>query len=687
MFSLNIGLFVDNSCFIEDVIDKGGAVVITRSWLKEVLLVILVAVTAFSIALLAYAWERERGEKPSFYQSYFEPAIRMTCGQPFGVETSGKITDEMNRFLKTEQQTLTCESVPTAVTLEKNPSTRGWYHLFVATAQVWKITGISWPALDGFAAALLAIAAVMVFALFRLLMPVLVAAPLAIVSILPALRFLPYLRDLNKAPFILAALFVAVWLVVRTPTRLRLYIAVAALGGWLGIGYGFRPDVLIVLPLLIVTILFFRPGPQRKGWLDGALASAVLVATFIAAASPIFSSSNANVGSCTWHFGLLGLSEGHTGMLGVTPSSYSWLVHYDDNEVWRSVESYGERALSLPSVGYCTPLYDQASKALYLETFRTFPGDFMARGLAAAQAVIEYGFWGIPWTEITPTWGTFFANHRSFLHGTLFAGWLAVVLFALAWNVRVGLFSIFALAYLGSYPAIQFDQRHYFHLAFLFWLPVGLVLGWISRVMVSVIRQRSIATVMASIKLPGLMAWIRAAAIMIAVIGIGYAVYRGGHHEQRAAVQRLFGHYLRATGDEVVVAAKNVQGENIILTIAPPERSDQNNLNGRMLRLDIGGPNCTSGTMKILAEFGGSDDPTYVFKKELVFEFTPDRAHATVFFPAYFDENRLPTLSLVLLKQDIGCVEHATWLRSNELPPLWVLAILYPDWRESRLSN
>ena len=107
-------------------------------------------------------------------------------------------------------------------------------------------------------------------------------------------------------------------------------------------------------------------------------------------------------------------------------------------------------------------------------------------------------------------------------------------------------------------------------------------------------------------------------------------------------------------------------------------------LNSRMLRLDIGGPNCTLGTKKISAELGGSD-PAYMFKKELVLDFSSARAYATIFAPVYFQQQRLTTLSLVLPQQDIGCVKHATWLHSDELPSLWVLATLYPDWRESRL--
>jgi hypothetical protein len=260
-----------------------------------------------------------------------------------------------------------------------------------------------------------------------------------------------------------------------------------------------------------------------------------------------------------------------------------------------------------------------------------------------------------------------------------------MVFITLAWSVRLGLFAILAVAYLSTYPAIQFDQRHHFHLAFLAWLPVGVVLGWAARASISAVRQRSIGNPMQSIRLPGRTQWTRAAAILIAASGVVLAVGLWLRHEQTVAVQRLFDHYLKAAGDEVVVASRRVEGDNIILTISAPARGDQNSFNGRMLRLDIGGPDCASGAKRISAELGGSHDPAHVFKKELVFDFSPARTNAAVFFPAYFHSKMLPALSLVLPRQDLGCVGRATWLRSGELPSLWVLATLYPDWREARL--
>jgi len=656
--------------------------IVARRLLKETITLALVAVTAFVIAYLAYASQREHGIKPSFYQSMYEPAIRMACGQPFGVDSSKQLTDEMRRFLNVEQQTLACEAVPPPVELKRNTPERAWYYLFLTTATIWKVTGISWPALEGLAAALLALAAVMVFALFRLLMPSSIAATLSIVSILPALFYLPYLRDLSKAPFVLAGLFAAVWLVVRTPARSTLFLTMAMLGLWIGVGYGFRPDVLIVLPLLVVTILFFRPTPLKQGWWDGVVATSLLMATFIVATSPILLAfANAGMPSCHWHFGLLGFSDMHSARLGVAPADYSWLSHYSDELVWLSVESYGKRAYSLANVGFCwhPGAFDPVSRALYLETFRTFPADFMDRGLAAAKGVIGYGFSGHPWSTHVPALEAFLGNYRHVFAWAAVAGWIGLVFVTMANTVRMGLFAVLSLAYLVSYPAFQFDQRHYYHLAFLSWLPLGTFLGALVHVASSALRNGSIREGLAAIKVPTPVAWFRAAAIMSGVclaMGLAYWLAR---NEQSTAMRELFGKYQKAGEDGTVVLSKRVQGENVILTIAAPDLSKASGdgwLNSGMLRIDIGGANCTIATKRISIKSEGRD-PNLVLEKELTIRLDPARNAATVFYPAYFRLERFETLSLVLPEQDIGCLKRVTWLRSGELPALWVQATLY----------
>ncbi len=104
-----------------------------------------------------------------------------------------------------------------------------------------------------------------------------------------------------------------------------------------------------------------------------------------------------------------------------------------------------------------------------------------------------------------------------------------------------------------------------------------------------------------------------------------------------------------------------------------------------MLRLEIGGPVCFSGTKKISVELGRVDNPNHFFRKDFIFDFDSARTHATVFFPVYFQKGVISDVSLVMPLEDIDCIKHAAWLRSEELPSLWVQAILYPDWPQARL--
>lgn len=510
-------------------------------------------------------------------------------------------------------------------------------------------------------------------------MPSPIAAALSIVSIVPALFYLPYLRDLSKAPFVLAGLFAAVWLVVRTPARSTLFLAMAILGLWIGVGYGFRPDVLIVLPLLVVTILLFRPTPLKQGWWNGVVATSLLVATFIVAASPILLAfANAGMPSCHWHFGLLGLSDMHSAELGMAPVDYSWLSHYRDELVWLSVESYGKRAYSLANVGWCWDpgAFDPVSRALYLETFRTFPADFIDRGLAAAKGVIGYGFSGRPWSTRISALETFFGNYRHVFAWAVVAGWIGLVFVTMAKSVRMGLFAVFSLAYLLSFPAFQFDQRHYYHLAFLSWLPLGVLLGGVHHVASSALRHGSIRHGIGTIEAPKPAAWFRAAAIMSGIcIALGLA-YWLARNEQSTAVRHLFAKYQKAGEDGTVVLSKRVQGETVILTIAAPDLGNETEFGSGMLRLDIGGENCAIATKRVAIKVEGRD-PNLLLEKELTIRLDRARNSATVFYPAYFWQERFETLSLALPEQDIGCLKRVKWLRPGELPGLWVQATLY----------
>jgi hypothetical protein len=567
--------------------------------------------------------------------------------------------------------------VPPPLNPNPHPPTRIWYHLFVTVAAVWRVTGISWAAIDVVAAVMMSISAACVYGIFRLWIPPLTAVPLAVVSTLPGLKYLLYLRDLGKAPFILASLLVVAWLAARDLPRLRFLAIMIGIGLVLGIGYGFRPDVLIGLPLLAATATLFRPAPLGRIWLGGVVGTLLMAGAFVFAASPVFSAFSSNVGSCHWHFSLLGLSDESTRLLGLPPGNVSWLSHPDDPIVWRSVESYADRVLAAPVVGFCTPTYDQVSKAIYLETITTFPGDFLTRALAAVGHTIGYGFWGLSPARRLDTASLSAWFRYLTLAGSLLL-WVGVILTLLARNLRLGLFACLALAYLCAYPIVQFHPRHFFHLAFLAWLPVGLVLTFLLQErhgLLDAIRANEWRPWIAGLELPAAAAWVRAVTTLVGLFALAGAVLIGARWYQTNKAAELFGRYLTAPGETASVVNATEKDGRLRITYAPVVPPGNREVTGRMLRMDLGGPECAAGAHELTLSLTGPD-PAYQFRQDLTLALVPGRPTTALFAPMYFERLRLDRVSIELSRNDKPCLIGAKWLDSAALPPLWVGATI-----------
>jgi hypothetical protein len=643
----------------------------TPNRLLEAICVALVALTSLLASIAGLRLAHHVGVVPFFYQQNYEPAIRIACGQPFGADPRS-LSGEMTDFLDFRRSTLSCAAVPPPQQLNPYPPTRIWYHLLVTVGAVWRVTGISWSVIEGIAAAMMSMSAVCVYGILRMWIPRAISTPLAVVSILPGLRYLLYLRDINKAPFILASLFVVAWLASRDLSRTRFAAVMAGIGLLLGVGYGFRPDVLIALPLLATTAVLFRPGPVKSAWQSGMAGSVLMASAFALAASPALSALGHDIGSCHWHFALLGLSDEHTRQLGLSPTSVSWFPRADDLVVWRSVDSYAERALGEREVGFCTAAYDRASKALYLETITRFPGEIVRRGLAAAEGTIAYGFWGLlpmrrldaaalaPWIRYS-------------VQAASIALWGVVILTLLANDVRTGLFACCALGYLCAYPIVQFHPRHFFHLAFLAWLPVGLVLGVLiaergGRGEVGAWRTRGA-------RLATTTGWLRAAATLVGLIVLGGLTLIGAERYQRGKVAELLGRYRNARGEPASVLESTEENGRVRTTYAPVIPPEGRTVTGRMLRLDLGGSKCTPGPHELTLVMSGPD-PASAFEFARTFTLVRGLTPTALLAPIYFERARIDRVSTVLPAGDRACLIGATWLDSSTLPRLWVGATI-----------
>lgn len=441
------------------------------------------------IAVLAGWWGtryviqfREHGRPQSFYQEYFEPAVMVACGHGFvsAVQTPPALDD----FLRQRIDAFDCAQLPEDAALKPSSSVYqyAWFYLMWMVALFWMIAGVSWSGLAPLFGVLFATVIVLAYVIFRLAVPAWIASAAAAALTVSMLHVqnLPHLRDYAKAPFMLALFLMLVWMVKHPPAPRQLLLLCAAYGLVLGVGYGFRTDFLASIPPLLATVLFFLPGfqPRELASKLGAIGIAMVVFTMIAWPAISYVSRN---GGCQWHVVLLGFDRSHAENLGVAPSYYQWLTEYSDEYQVAAVNG-ALRGAGQPPAVYCTSEYDAASGAYLLSIASRFPADVYTRALASISRVMDLPFY--LWTDRDPS----IKRSRLGAMLTYVAGSsrLAVVLALLAIGavqLRWALFAVFAIAYFGSYPSMQFAPRHFFHLeffgwwamAFIFWQAVRIV--------------------------------------------------------------------------------------------------------------------------------------------------------------------------------------------------------------------
>jgi hypothetical protein len=461
-----------------------GAIVSMRGWWLDG----LVALGVFVIAGWwgTHYWHASEiaGREPSFYQEYFEPAAMVACGHGYAVAMPS--VDAVRDFLGGKRDHLDCREIPPTVTFRFATFQSPWRYLMLSVAATWRIRGISWSAVAPLSGALFGAAVSLSYGIFRLGMGRLFAlggafsfavAPIHLVEI-------PHLRDYSKAPFALGCLLILGVMVAR-PLRPRAVLALAAFyGALVGIGYGFRSDLLIYLPPFFVTVFAFTPGGLAANLRWKALSGVVCIVAFVAAAWPILSVVARN-GSCLWHFMLLGLTNTFTENLRLIPGPYDFGHTFADRWVYSTITAFAERRHpDLGLVRYCSPEYDVVGREYFLGVVRAFPADMVTRGLGSILGIFREALWRpAPLPDFAPTlyiWRDRFLRH---LPGSGLAWVLGAVLVAVSADVRIGLFLMFFVLYFAGYPAIQFHPRHDFHLEFIPWWGMGFTVWQIGRSM------------------------------------------------------------------------------------------------------------------------------------------------------------------------------------------------------------
>lgn len=450
-----------------------------RRWAGEGLIVAALFVAAAWWGTYYWVASFNAGRQPIFYQHYFEAAVMMACGKGFVVAQPQ--VPRMTDFLQRRIDRFSCSEIPADTFLGTKGLFQGvWRYLMITTAIAWRFLGISWSGMGPLFGVFFAATITAGYILLRLGMGramALFGAFALSVSTLHLLN-LPHLRDYSKAPITLALIVIIGVLVKSRPTRGVLLGCAAAYGLLLGIGYGFRTDFLVNIPVFFFVLFVFVDGGLLKNLELKLAAAALCLAVFLAVAWPVISVVYRS-GGCQWHTALLGLTNGFGNQLKIQPAPYDWGESYLDDFITQTVTSYARRVH--PGIGhieYCSHEYDRVTGEYLIEIVRRFPADMLTRAYASIGQVADLPF---PWFD-APLPGLAPAIYRprlvllKLMNGSALVWIVAALALVSAVSVRLGLFLGFFLLYFGGYPALQFAPRHHFHLEIIEWWAFGFVM-------------------------------------------------------------------------------------------------------------------------------------------------------------------------------------------------------------------
>ena len=242
---------------------------------------------------------------------YVNPPTPSSSGPALGFEA-------LSAFLGQQRDSLDCREVPASFTGEPPRLwQRNYRYLLMSAAAVWRMTGVSWPALSMLSATLAAVTAALVYLLARTSMGRVLSLAITALMIGSPLQLaqLPHLRDYAKAPFFMFMLCAVAWIALTRASRGRTAMALAITGAVLGLGFGFRTDVASYLLFVLVAVLAFRPGFDRTDLITRGLAAASAVIAFVMVASPILKVYQSS--DTIAHWAVLGLSDPSRGSLGL----------------------------------------------------------------------------------------------------------------------------------------------------------------------------------------------------------------------------------------------------------------------------------------------------------------------------------------------------------------------------------
>ncbi len=441
------------------------------------------------------------GGKPWFYQQEFGPAVMEACGLGY-VNPDASARPALTAFLDRRADEVSCGEVQAVATRPLTSMQRAFRYLIMTVGETWRVRGhVAWSALTPLYGFLYGLTIVLAFAIFRQGMGRTLSGLAATALIVSTLHLhnIPHLRDYAKAPFVLALILLAVRLVRTEVTLWRTLLLAVVAGVLTGVGIGFRNDLLVAIPAFVGVLAVFLPLGLREGIALRAGAIAIYLVAVYAAMWPMSSVYQTGGGSSTQHLVLLGLTPAFSADLGVDNSHlYEMGFEYRDELALAMIDNYADRRLGQHRfLAMYGADYDRTASGLLREVATNFPADLLTRVYASAVRITELPHSTTTAALVVPE---FLPNAAQSLlrikadglrqFGRLWPWPLVITLTALSvWNLRIGLFAGLFVLYLAGYPALQFQERHFFHLEFVGWWALGFCLMLAGRTAGAVVKR------------------------------------------------------------------------------------------------------------------------------------------------------------------------------------------------------
>ncbi len=622
---------------------------------------------------------RTAGGAQYFYQSDFGPAVMLACGRGFQDPDPGN-APALAAFLQQQTDHLDCGNLPAVLpTAEMNSFQRSSKYLELAVALVWRITGVSWSRLAILAGVLFGAVAALTYGVLRLAM----SRTLALLALVPSVTStpnfmqVPQLRDYAKGPFLLAILLIMGIVVLgRADPRRTLAWSVIA-GAGLGVGLGFRTDVVIgLLPFAMTLALLTPPTVPIRARIA---AIAVFLASFVVVAFPVL--HGISRGGNNGHVTLLGLFADFDGPLRIQPSVYEFGGRYVDSLAFTTIDSYSIRVTGRGVEGL-TRDYERAASAYLAEVAATFPADVVTRVAAAIRTVTKYFLDSSLYPPVQVQSESIRAAYRlraRILWRLGMIGFLAVAAATVvvsAFSPRAACLIVLVMVGFAGAPAIQFHERHFFYLQFVPWWAFGLLAQTAinGRRLWPAVTSRHIARALSFVAVVALIA--------------GGAIGLTRMYQQRSAA-RLFERYESARRSPLRVVTRPAAAGRVL--VAAPEWSEPlpaglPTVATRFIAVRFRDDLCGPGTLPVTIRYDGRRRDADLSESLDVRLHSSGLPATTLFVVAYdWPGDYIRFRGIEVAAERAPCVAGLFAVEGLERTPLLLTTVLGAGWREDRL--